>query len=60
MRLASWINVVLSVAFVYFSKDKVAAMLVATFWIVAVFAVTHAIAWYWERKSDRSLERSSP
>ena len=59
MRLASWVNVVLSMTLVFFSSDKFAASLVAVFWIVAVFAVTHTLAWLWERKPDPALERSS-
>ena len=59
MRLAGWVNFVLSLTAVYFSHDKLAALLVAAFWIVGVFAVTHTMAWLWERKPERELERST-
>ena len=57
VRLAGWINVALTAVLVYFCPAKVPAVIIACFWVIAVFAVTQAIAWRMDKKAKRLVIR---
>ena len=57
VRLAGWVNVILTAGLVYIAPDVVAAMVAACVWIVLVFAITQAIAWQLDKKAKRLVGR---
>ena len=53
IRLLGWLNVGLSALIVSISPSLVPALIVACFWIIAIFAVTQTAAWRLEKNAPQ-------
>jgi hypothetical protein len=57
IRLLGWLNVGLSALVVSVSPAIVPALIIACFWILAVFGITQAAAWRLDKKAAERVRR---
>ncbi len=55
VRVAGWINLVITPIVGYFAPDRIAAIVMGCLWVVLVIAVTQIVAWRMDVHANRTI-----